>query len=328
MRRIKVDNLLEKSITDFYIDLFDNNSNFSNMEEDLDNLKKTYRGLFNCKKREYITKLKDNLLDIVSAKPSRIKFWKDEFEKIIKSKKIDTQFHEKLVETLKYSQIRKFPILGLYKNIGINSCVYCNAQLSVVLDLEIYKNKPKKGQIKSRKALFELDHFHAKSKYPFLGISFFNLLPCCANCNKSKGKEDVLFYLFTEDDNDLDIFRFELDKLSVIKYWRSRNLNDIKINFNTLLTDDSILLNHNKYFKITQLYETQNDIAEELLHKKIAYSRAYKLYLEKDYQEKLFPDQAMINRLIIGNYDKPEETHKRPMAKFTQDIAKQLDLIK
>lgn len=327
MRRIKVDSLLEKSINDFYRDLFLKNTDFSNMENDLDNLKKTYNRIWDCKKIKYIDKIKSNLLDIASAKPSRIEYWKDQFEKIIKSDKIDTQFHEKIVETLKYSKLRKFPILELYKNLGINSCVYCNAQLSVVLDLDLYKIGPKKGQVRKRKALFELDHFFAKSKYPFLGISFFNLLPCCANCNKAKGKEDVLFYLFTEDDSDLNIFNIELENLSIIRYWRTRNVNDIKINFTTLLSDNTLLENHNKYFKIKQLYNTQKDLAEELLHKKIVYGRAYKLYLEKDYKEKLFPDQAMVNRLIIGNYDKPEEVHKRPMAKFTQDIAKQIGLI-
>jgi hypothetical protein len=69
------------------------------------------------------------------------------------------------------------------------------------------------------------------------------------------------------------------------------------------------------------------DIAEELVHKRMAYNKAYRFYLENDYKSKLFPDQAIINRLLIGNYDKPEDIHKRPMAKFTQDIAKQLGLI-
>lgn len=327
MRRIKIDAKLEKSINYFYTDLFTNNSTFSSINDDLDELKKKYYGIWNWKKRKYIDKIKDNLYNISTVNPTKIEDWKIEFENIIKANKIDTQFHEDITKTLKYSELRKFPILGLYKSLGVNSCIYCNSQLNVVLDLEIYKNRPKKGQVKSRKALFELDHFFPKSKYPFLSISFFNLLPCCANCNKSKGKEDVLFYPFTENDNDLEIFRFELDTLSVIKYWRNRDVNDIKINFKTLLSDDTILKNHNKYFKIEQLYATQKDIAEELLHKKIAYGRAYKLYLEKDFKEKLFADQTMVNRLLIGNYDKPEDVHKRPMAKYSQDIARQLGLI-
>jgi len=328
MRRIKVDKVLAKTISDFYEDLFDKNQTFSNIKNELDILKASYTGFWNCKKREYIDRLKNNLPDIVSANPTRIEYWKTEFDAIIKNDKIGTDFHEKITKTLKYSELREFPILGLYKSLGINSCVYCNAQLNIVLDLEIYKNRPKKGQVKSRKALFELDHFFPKSKYPFLSISFFNLIPSCANCNKGKGKENVLFYLFTEDESELEEFQFEIDKLSIIKYWRNKNNTDLKINFNSITSDNELLKNHNKYFKVDKIYETQKDVAEELLHKRIVYSRAYKLYLENDYKDQLFPDQAIINRLLIGNYDKPNEVHKRPMAKFTQDIARQLGLIK
>ena len=35
----------------------------------------------------------------------------------------------------------------------------------------------------------------------------------------------------------------------------------------------------------------------------------------------------LIDRLILGNYSNPEEIHKRPMAKFMQDIGKEVCLI-
>ena len=45
-------------------------------------------------------------------------------------------------------------------------------------------------------------------------------------------------------------------------------------------------------------------------------------------EDKLFPDEAFIDKLIIGNYTTPEECYKRPFSKFTQDIARELKLIK
>ena len=36
----------------------------------------------------------------------------------------------------------------------------------------------------------------------------------------------------------------------------------------------------------------------------------------------------MAERLLVGNYTRSKDIHKRPMTKFTQDIAKQLKLIK
>lgn len=36
---------------------------------------------------------------------------------------------------------------------------------------------------------------------------------------------------------------------------------------------------------------------------------------------------TFINRFILGNYSEMEEIHKRPMAKFMQDIGKEVGLI-
>jgi len=36
----------------------------------------------------------------------------------------------------------------------------------------------------------------------------------------------------------------------------------------------------------------------------------------------------MFERFLIGNYTEPKEIHKRPMAKFQQDIAEQLGLLR
>ena len=52
------------------------------------------------------------------------------------------------------------------------------------------------------------------------------------------------------------------------------------------------------------------------------------MFEEKKTFHKIFPDPSTIDRMIIGNYSKPEETFKRPMSKYTQDIARQLKIIK
>jgi hypothetical protein len=65
------------------------------------------------------------------------------------------------------------------KNLEINCCVYCHTQGTYVVN-EYYKrnHKPhKKGDLKAQKAFFELDHYYPKSKYPFLCVSFYNLIP-------------------------------------------------------------------------------------------------------------------------------------------------------
>lgn len=41
----------------------------------------------------------------------------------------------------------------------------------------------------------------------------------------------------------------------------------------------------------------------------------------------LFPTDKDFNRFLLGNYDSPEDIHRRPLAKLIQDIARQLDII-
>jgi hypothetical protein len=65
---------------------------------------------------------------------------------------------------------------------------------------------------------------------------------------------------------------------------------------------------------------------QELLTKKEIYTPAYIASLKDDFKE-LFKDPDAINRMILGNYYKPEDVWKRPMAKFMQDIARDIDLL-
>ena len=109
-------------------------------------------------------------------------------------------------------------------------------------------------------------------------------------------------------------------------YWLTLNNEDLKIDFQSINADLTFLGDYNKMFDIQGIYDTQKDIAEELVHKAKVYSSAYKNDLVDNFNA-LFPDKTILNRLIIGNYDKIEELHKRPMAKYMQDIARDLKII-
>ena len=65
---------------------------------------------------------------------------------------------------------------------------------------------------------------------------------------------------------------------------------------------------------------------EELILKAEIYTKSYKETLVNSFG-KIFSNVSITNRIIIGNYSAEDEIHNRPMAKFTQDIAKQLGLI-
>lgn len=325
MRKIEITEELKKKVDTFCDKLF-LDRDFAHPIDALNHLK-TKRGFNTIKKRGYIEFLTKNYFEILKLKPSEFKIWKDKFDNIIHHNKIETKFHERIVKELRYNELRTKEYLTFSKELNLKSCIYCNAQLTTIADIEFYKSKSKKGQVKRRFATFELDHSEPKSLFPFLATSFFNLLPSCSNCNKSKSKNPIEFNLYTEDKN-LDYFKFKLDRNSEQKYWASKNSDDLKISFETDIHGNENLTNNmDETFHLTGIYDTQKDIIAELLNIREAYRNAYKRGLVKQFDKKLFPDEAMIDRLLIGNYSKKHEIHSRPLAKFTQDIARQLKLI-
>ena len=281
--------------------------------------------------REYVQKIITEYPGILSATPNRMRELINDFEdfKVDVNKKIPNkkqEFYKSIVYAMRYDDLRKVESIPYLKNSGIRTCVYCNSQFALVVENRYYDPKKHK-KVKSRKALLELDHFHPKSKSPFLCTSFFNLYPVCSNCNKAKGNKKIGFELYTENQNEvLNTFNFWIDDDSIVKYKTSKKCNDLKITFETINGDIDLRRIHNETFCIEGIYNTQKDLVEEILIKSEIYTNAYKRSLVNSFKTVIY-DETMINRLILGNYDKDEDIHKRPLAKFTQDIAKQLGLV-
>lgn len=279
--------------------------------------------------REYVQKIIDEYEDLNCLKPSEVARTKRKFDRILPEADLgkmftiegeSAKFYDLIIKALRYDDLRKSDYIhnSGYLGLSIKTCVYCNAQLAVVVE------KTAGGT----QAKFQLDHIRPKSKYPFLAISFFNLCPSCGNCNSVKNDNSVKFDLYTEDSkDDLNPFLFYVTKDSIVKYMKSYDEECLKVGF--LSTDgyQALSKDHDKNFSITGIYNTQKDIVAELIQKKEIYTESYKRHLAKQFKD-LFKDESIINRLIIGNYDTVEDIHKRPMAKFTQDIARQLNLIK
>jgi hypothetical protein len=282
-------------------------------------------------KQVYINKIIDELPEILKAPPTKIYDLIIEFNAIIPVSEIGTSFYENIVSSLMYDELRQ-EILPALQNLDLKTCVYCNSQLTIVVN-EYYKiTSPKrgfkKGDIKKHIGRFDLDHIEPKSKYPFLAATFFNLVPSCAHCNRHKSQTEIPFKFYTEDSTELDVFNFELVDESIEKYWKTGQASDLKFDFTHLGNDanKAIRKKHAKTFKIPEIYETQKDVFEELVHLSEIYTDEAQEDLVDSFIN-LFPDKSMVHRLIIGNYTKPEELYKRPLAKFTQDIARQLKLI-
>lgn len=274
---------------------------------------------FNSNQLKYLFDLKKNLDIIILLKPDKLiernykipKSWKANIG-IKNSKK--KKFNDLIIEILNYKKLRSNFYPKYFKELGIKTCVYCNAQLSVVTE----------GN-NNHIAKFQVDHYWAKTDFPSLSISFYNLYPTCASCNNSKRDKVIEFNLYTDKNIDTkeSNFEFVLDKSCEAKFLTNRNIDVIKFEF----TESDINKPFQKTFDIQGIYDTQKDIVEELIIKKQIYNNTYIRTLKDSFPSLFNNSTSLSNRIIIGNYSFADEIHKRPLAKFTQDIARQLKLI-
>jgi hypothetical protein len=342
MRRIKNTKALKDSVKIF------NNKLFLNRDEDdfempldrLDEFKEELAagqpgfGLELDDMLAYITHIEDNYFRILNADETEMGLLINEFDQILQSEDVqrDSKFWHHIVACLCYDQLRAKEFLPFLHDLGIKTCIYCHSQLTLTIEKSYYKRNYvdkgiKIGDVKTWRGILSLDHRHAKSKYPFLASSFYNLYPTCANCNQSKNDKPCDFVLYCDDDQ-LDAFSFKLSDKSVLDYWGKRDPELLQIELIPFDPQpvDGFLKSYEDMFDVLKIYSTQKDVVEELVHKAEVYTKDYNAELVGSFKE-LFPDQDFLNRLIIGNYDRPEDMHKRPMAKFVQEIARDLNLI-
>lgn len=228
-------------------------------------------------------------------------------------------FYNNIVNALNYENIRDKEYADAVKKLGIRTCIYCNAEYMPIV----------KMQGRTYRCRFEADHFYPKNKRPFLCISFYNLLPSCAFCNRGKSYNDALFYLYTDDPSDLVPFSFKLDGESVIDYMHFLDSEKLKIDFtNSKNGDEKLLENHEEKFHISQIYQSFKDEAEEILWKAKTINPSYASQLKKSFESVFRSLGEKEIRYLYGFYDKEEDIHKRPLTKMKQDIAKQLGILK
>ena len=264
--------------------------------------------------------IKDNLKDILKANNNELKEYIKYFqENYPNSIGVENQKKEEWHQLYKiiraeifekeYNNWGKRKTYGSYKfveTLDLKTCPYCNRNYTFIVDEESGKLRP------------ELDHFYPKSIYPFLAMSFYNLIPSCPICNHTKSSK-VSENLINPYDIKDDDFKFtykptdiSFSQIESKKY----NMDSFEIEFKKKNENIDI-------FKLDELYKQHKDIVVDLLMKKAYYPKSYIEELEKSFG--FTKDE--IYRYLLNNYKKEEDLHKRPLSKLIKDISKELDLI-
>ena len=190
------------------------------------------------------------------------------------------------------------------QTLDLNSCPYCNRNYTFTVVNASGKMRP------------QIDHFYPKSEFPFLAMSFFNLIPSCPNCNHTKSDD------FNEDlINPYEIQESDLKFTYTPSSIDFANVEKEKYNFDSF--DIEIFGNEAniKTFKLKELYKQHKDIVLELLIKKAYYPQSY-----IDELSRFGFSQDEIYRYLFSNYNQEQDLHKRPLSKFIKDITQELGL--
>ena len=259
-----------------------------------------------------------NFKFIILAKPK-------ELEELIKKSKCNNDF-KYFITLYDYFIERKNPKLRvnnnpynayyLIKKLNINTCPYCNRNTIYNLNY-------------SSKRTSKLDHFYPKSKYPFLAVSFYNLIPSCKICNFIKNDSDKKDYINPYDD------RFDMNKsvrftfkILNSEFYYSLDGFKISCNLNESISNDekNRIKNNIKDFKLFDLYKNHKDIVLELIQKEVIYNDSYLDELFKSYEGTLFKNREDLQKLVSGGFIEDESINKRPLSKLIKDITTELDL--
>lgn len=240
------------------------------------------------------------LKEILSSNPNKLRNIISDFEPKMTDnfKKV---FYNAFVSGV-YEEPTRFDGLKFVDDIGLQTCPYCNRAY--------IQSVSKRGVVRP-----QIDHFFPKDKYPYLGVSFYNLIPSCSVCNGTTSKGNKNSYtdkLVSPYEIKSDDFKFSFD-IESINNFPPKLVEKIDIN--------------DEYFKLEDFYKHHGDVVHEL------YTKLYKEDTKEHFDalrkslSGIGFDEAEIHRFITCGYLDDEDLHKRPLSKLIKDISEELGLV-
>lgn len=205
------------------------------------------------------------------------------------------------------------------KDLGVNTCPYCNRNYTVTV------HKKLKGIVRP-----DFDHFFPKSKFPLLGLSFFNLIPSCPLCNRSVKRSRQTVY-------GKYIHPYEEGFESALKInYKARDPQSMlgikkNLEINVILSSSELgkarkCDNNFRLFKLKEIYETSHldEIADIIRKFHISGGR----YLE--ILHNAFTGLGSVEELYkiaFANNLREIDFENRPLSKMTRDVVDQLNFV-
>lgn len=337
-------NLSEKEINKIKEDHFENLYNDNKFKGNSFSLKKSLddeisKPLNSTEFKDLLEYLKINIKDIIMGEPQKLEEFIEEIKQnhsiinkhiqekysidkaknnknLIYSKKIREIFNYK-----GFSAFTNYKSSDLIKKLDISVCLYCNR--NYIFTSENINT-------------CELDHFYSQEKYPYLALSFYNLIPSCHTCNHKKSNKDFFvsdnIHPYIESFENNVCFSYNVKNTDIMN---KENITEIYISENISSTANNIFKKANKNFddlKLKEIYSYHKDIIVETYNKKqILNTEFVNSYLNYKYKDEsgnelsIFKDKNVFLDLLL-NISKDNMSNK-PLSKFISDIYEKMSIV-
>ncbi len=307
---------------------FDLENKYSNLFEskDFDNLKNEYPFntiFFDINFVDIIFSKAENLVYLINKIELRIIEQSILIKKIknpkakIKKEILIYEAKDRIKEIFKYegnNQSKKITPF-FTENFDFRTCFYCNKDFITNFDAD------------KKVSTFQLDHFYDKGTYPYLALSFYNLIPSCPTCNSSKVKGSANIFennCIAPNSENFDFHqkvKFKLFLDDSCKNLHIKSKDDIDITLKENYSDM-----YDKYieiFKLNERYKAHKDIVFDMIQKAELYPESRLKELENLTG---IPFQQ-IKKDIFNLIDENEDLSKQPFSKLIVDMSKELGIL-
>lgn len=279
------------------------------------NASKTYRKyLFDT--NIYLDKKHLTLRDILNLTPNNLHRIAENQKNNDKLQFLETLYTKNF--SRKGSSLKGYNSIDLALSLDISVCPYCNKN---------YINTISNSKKSERYRFCQFDHFYPKSKYKYLSLSFYNLIPSCSTCNKLKGTKIFKTNPYETRDTDVDFrirYKDEVLTRRQLGLYKPIDIMDniqIDITSNQTQAHFNSLTDQISRLRLNEVYECHQEIANEILIKIILLRKGFISDIP-DYLEELISVEDCRN-LFLNNYEETTDFHKKPFSKMTNSICKQ-----
>ena len=206
----------------------------------------------------------------------------------------------------------------ILREMEVPVCPYCNRLYITAL--------------KRKKVRPQLDHFFPKSKYPYLALCLYNLIPSCGVCNQAKSDLDPLdsrypplLYPYEEEFGEDVVFALKLKGQD--DFVRKMRGDSSKIQVHIDSSSSKLKLKVDQQVErlhLAELYNEHGDYVADILKSYHINTEARVVELIQCFPD-LFTTRDEVRSLMFMSDISRERWGRRPLAKLTHDIYFELD---